>query len=198
VFLVAGELRAATIVAGVLALVVGALNIKDYFWFKQGVSLSIPESAKPGLFRRMRQIVTAGSMGPMLASTVLLAIVANSYELLCTAGFPMVYTRALTLAGLQPWEHYAYLAFYNVIYVLPLLFIVLMFVWTMGSRKLSETEGRVLKLVSGFMMAGFGVILLAFPQLLLNALASVLVIVVAAAAAGVTLLITRLRSPASS
>ena len=101
VFLIAGELRVITIIAGLLALTVAALNIKDYFWFKEGPSLSIPDAAKPGLFKRMREVVTTGNMGPMLASTVLLAIVANSYELLCTAGFPMVYTRALTLASLE-------------------------------------------------------------------------------------------------
>jgi hypothetical protein len=59
----------------------------------------------------------------------------------------------------------------------------------MGSRKLTESEGRVLKLVSGFMMAGFGAILLFVPQLMLNALASVLVIVAAGLAAAVTVMV---------
>ena len=127
VFLIAGELRVITFVAGLVALTVAALNIKDYFWFKAGPSLSIPDAAKPGLFKRMREVVASGSMGPMLVSTVLLAIVANSYELLCTAGFPMVYTRALTLADLESWQYYAWLAAYNVIYVLPLLAIVTVF-----------------------------------------------------------------------
>ena len=179
VFLIAGELRVITVIAGLLALTVAALNIKDFFWFKEGPSLSIPESAKPGLFKRMRGIVATGNLGPMLASTVLLAIVANSYELLCTAGFPMVYTRVLTLAQLETWQYYAWLAVYNVIYVIPLLAIVIVFVKTMGARKLSESEGRILKLVSGFMMLGFGLMLLAAPQWLTNPLASILVLVVA-------------------
>jgi hypothetical protein len=183
VFLLAGELRIITLIAGLLALTVAALNIKDFFWFKAGPSLSIPESAKPGLFKRMRGIVATGAMGPMLASTVLLAIVANSYELLCTAGFPMVYTRVLTLADLETWQYYAWLAAYNVIYVIPLLAIVIVFVKTMGARKLTESEGRVLKLVSGFMMLGFGLLLLFAPQLLTNPLASILVLVVAVAVA---------------
>ncbi len=173
VFLFAGELRVITFIAGLLALFVAALNIKDYFWFKAGPSLSIPDAAKPGLFKRMREVVTTGNMGPMLASTVLLALVANSYELLCTAGFPMVYTRALTLANLESWQHYAWLAAYNVIYVIPLLVIVIVFTKTMGARKLSETEGRLLKLISGFMMLGFGLVLLVAPNLLTNALASI-------------------------
>jgi hypothetical protein len=171
---------------------VAALNIKDYFWFKEGPSLSIPESAKPGLFKRMRDIVHTGSLAPMLASTVLLAIVANSYELLCTAGFPMVYTRALTLAKLETWQYYGWLAAYNVIYVIPLLVIVIVFVRSMGARKLSENEGRILKLVSGFMMLGFGLLLLLAPQMLTNPMASILVLLVAV---GVALAAARLARP---
>jgi len=178
-FLLAGELRAVTVAAGVVALAIGAINVKDYFWFRQGVSLSIPDSAKPGLFRRMREVVAAGSTGPMLAGTVLLAIVANSYELLCTAGLPMVYTRTLTLAGLPTWQYYAYLAAYNVIYVIPLLVIVVVFAWTLGARKLSESEGRLLKLVSGCMMLAFGILLLAAPHWLTVPAASIAIVALA-------------------
>jgi len=192
VFLIAGELRVITVIAGLVAVLVAALNIKDYFWFKSGPSLSIPESAKPGLFKRMREIVASGSLGPMLASTVLLAIVANSYELLCTAGFPMVYTRVLTLAGLETWQYYAWLAVYNMIYVIPLLAIVVVFVRTMGARKLSEAEGRILKLISGFMMLGFGLLLLIAPQLLTNPLASILVLLVAV---GVAFVVAKVAAP---
>ena len=100
VFLWIGELKFITLIAGLIAVGIALINIKDFFWFKQGVSLSIPESAKPGLYQRMRNLVRAGVMPAMLASTALLAIAANSYELLCTSGFPMVYTRVLTLSDL--------------------------------------------------------------------------------------------------
>ena len=180
VFLIAGELRVITFIAGLVALLVAVLNIKDYFWFKAGPSLSIPDAAKPGLFKRMREVVTTGNMGPMLLGTVLLAIVANSYELLCTAGFPMVYTLTLTRAhDLATWQYYAWLAVYNVIYVIPLLAIVVVFTRTMGARKLSEAEGRVLKLVSGFMMLGFALVLLFAPAMLTNALVSMGVLALA-------------------
>jgi hypothetical protein len=195
VFLIAGELRVITMIAGLVALTVAALNIKDYFWFKAGPSLSIPDAAKPGLFKRMREVVASGSMGPMIVSTVLLAIVANSYELLCTAGFPMVYTRALTLADLESWQYYAWLAAYNVIYVLPLLAIVTVFVKTMGARKLTEAEGRLLKLISGFMMLGFGLLLLVAPNMLTNAFASILVLAVAV---GASLVVAKVAAPRKS
>ena len=44
-----------------------------------------------------------------------------------------------------------------------LIAIVVVFVKTMGARKLTESEGRILKLVSGFMMLGFGLMLLFAP-----------------------------------
>jgi hypothetical protein len=50
--------------------------------------------------------------------------------------------------------------------VLPLLAIVVAFVRTMGARRLSEREGRLLKLFSGLMMSGLGALLLLMPEAL--------------------------------
>jgi hypothetical protein len=167
-FLIVGRVRLVTGIAGTVAVILATLNIKEYFLFGQGPSLSIPEHAKPGLFRRMRDLTSAEHLLPMVIGTVTLAIAANTYELLCTAGFPMVYTRALTLGELGPGEHYLYLALYNLIYVVPLAAVVLVFAYTLGSRKLGEREGRVLKLASGLMMLGLGVVLLIAPVWLDN------------------------------
>ena len=173
VFLVTGQLRWVTAVAGAIALVIALLNVKDYFAPQTAVSLSIPDSAKPGLFARMRKLTTGDSMPTVLAGTVALAAVANSYELLCTAGFPLVFTRVLTLNELSTSTYYGYLVLYNLIYVIPLLIIVGVFVWTLGSRKLSESEGQFLKLMSGMMMLGLGTMLLLRPSLLENMFAAV-------------------------
>ena len=100
----------------------------------------------------------------MLGATVLLGTAANFYELLCTAGFPMVYTRVLTLHGLPAGTHYLYLALYNLIYVIPLLVIVLVVTFAAGRRQLNEREGRLLKLLSGLMMLGLGLVLLLAPE----------------------------------
>ncbi len=165
-FLVVGASPIVTAVAGTLALVIGALNVKDWFRFRQGPTLSIPESAKPGLFRRMRGLLSAEGLGTLMVGAVTLAVAANSYELLCTAGFPMVYTRVLTLNGQGGLDYYAYLALYNLVYILPLLAIVLAFTYTLGARKLTERQGRQLKLLSGIMMLSLGLVLLLRPQLL--------------------------------
>lgn len=167
VFLLMGTIRWVTIIAGIVATTMGALNIKDYF-ITGGPSLSISEKARPGLFDRMRNLLNAESLPTMLIGTVLLAIAANSYELLCTSGLPMVYTRLLTLEDLPISSYYLYLLFYNIIYVLPLLLIVTIFVTTLGSRKLQAHEGRTLKLLSGMMMFALGLLLIFAPEILGN------------------------------
>jgi hypothetical protein len=179
-----------TLAAGLVALVVGALGVKDYFCLGAGPSLSIPAGAKPSLYRRMGQIAGEQRLPVLLGATALLAITANTYELLCTSGFPMVYTSVLTQHDLSPAGRYGWLAAYNVVYVLPLLVIVGAFVVTLGARKLTEGEGRVLKLVSGLMMLGLGLILVLAPQLLSNVATAALLL---GAAVGLAALIVRLR-----
>ena len=165
VFQLFGHLAWVTLAAGALAVFVGLVNVKDFFLFERGLSLSIPESKKPDLFRRARAILNAEHLPAMLAATLFLAVAANFYELLCTAGFPMVYTRLLTLSDLTTATRYGYLAAYNMIYVVPLALIVVVFARTLGSRKLTEREGRLLKLMSGLMMLQLGGLLLLAPQL---------------------------------
>jgi hypothetical protein len=134
--------------------------------------LSIAEDEKPKLIDRIRHLLRLDSVVTVVLATIILAVVANSYELLCTAGFPMVYTRILTLQSLSVGSYYLYLLFYNLIYIVPLLFIVVLFTIKLGSRKLSEQEGMVLKLLSGVMMLLLGVLLVVAPQLLSNVLAA--------------------------
>ena len=185
-FLLVGYLPLVTAAAGLVAIFVGTTNVKDFIWFRKGFTLSIPDQAKPSLYHRTRALVNAASLPAMLVGTITLALAANAYELLCTAGFPLVFTRVLTLAALSAPAYYAYLALYNLIYVLPLLAIVAAFVVTLGARRLTEAEGRALKLLSGLMMLGLGLVLLLAPEALNSPLTALALI---AAALGATVLL---------
>jgi len=162
------EIRLVALVGGLIALAIGLINLKDVFFMNKGISLTIPESKKPGLYKRMRELLKSESMVKLWVSTVILAFVANSYELLCTAGFPIVYGNLLNTQQLDMWTSVAYIALYNFFYVLPLLAIVLLFVKSMGGRKLTEDQGELLKSISGIMMLGFGIFLILDPHVLSN------------------------------
>lgn len=188
-----GELRWVTTIAALIALALAAINIKDFFWFRRGVSLGIPERAKPSLFARMRALTSAESWPVMIVGAVTLAVAANTYELLCTAGLPMVFTRVLTLHELSPSEYYLYLALYNTVYVLPLLGIATASVVTFGARKLQEEGGRTLKLLSGLMMLGLGLSLLLRPAWLSDVRSTGTIVLAALTATGVIALVDRRR-----
>ncbi len=171
-FLVLGHIKTVTLIAGIVSVLIAVINIKDFFLFKKGISLTIPDDAKPKLFDRMRKLIKSTSLPSIIVGTVILAVVANSYELLCTAGFPMVFTKVLTLNNLPSFTCYMYLMLYNLIYIIPLTVIVLVFTVTLGKRNVSEWQGRVLKFVSGTIMFGLGLILIVDPSILNNLLIS--------------------------
>lgn len=177
IFLLTENISIITILAGVIALILGAVNIKDFFFFKKGVSLSIPEDKKPKLYERVRKLVKTSYLPTAIVSTIFLAASVNTYELLCTLGFPLIFTRSLTLHHLSGFEYYSYIFFYNVVYVIPLIIIVLIFVFTLGKIKLSEWHGRILKLVSGIMMVSFGVLFLIDFKILQNVITPILLLV---------------------
>jgi glutaredoxin len=164
IFLFIGFSRATQVTLGGIAGLIGAVNVKDFFAYKRGASLSIPNSAKPGLYAQTRRVLQAEHLPGALASVILLAALVNLVELLCTAGFPAIYTQILTQRHLPQWEYYGYLGLYNLAYVLDDSLIVTIAVVTLGQRKLQEHEGRWLKLVSGTVMLGLSLILIARPE----------------------------------
>jgi hypothetical protein len=147
----------------VLAIVIGAIHVKDFFAFKRGVSLSIPEAAKPGIYERMRRIVTAENVAGAVMGAAVLAVLVNMIELLCTAGLPALYTQILTAQGLPLWLNYAYLLLYIGAYMLDDSLMVGLVVVTLRRRKLQEMQGRWLKLVSGGVILGLGCVMLLRP-----------------------------------
>lgn len=164
VFQLIGLLRPAQLILGLIGVSVGTIHIKDFFAFKRGVSLSIPESVKPGLYDRMRRIVQAETLRSAILGASVLAVLVNVVELLCTAGLPAMYTGVLTLQNMPPWKNYAYLLLYIVAYMFDDAVMVAVVVMTLGRHKLQERGGRILKLISGLVILVLGTIMLLRPD----------------------------------
>ncbi len=167
IYLLVGMSTALRIGLGVVALVIGAINLKDFLAPMQGVSLSIPASAKPGLYARMRRVERSDSLFLSLAAVAALAVLVNFVELLCTAGFPAMYTAILAQQELGRAAHYAYLGLYILGYIADDTLMVTMAVVALSSNKLTERAGRWLKFLSGAIMLVLGGIMLLRPGWLL-------------------------------
>ncbi|MFO7779797.1 MAG: hypothetical protein R6V28_15720 [Nitriliruptoraceae bacterium] len=183
-------------VVGAIALLVGAVNIKDYFAYKQGLSFTIPDRYKPRIYRGGRQIRDGERPLPaVLLTTVVLAAGVAVVELPCTMGFPVIWTGSLQTLGIgRDAEFAGLLGLYLLVYVGLELVLFGIVVATMQVTRLEERHGRALKLIGGSLMVVLGVAMIWF-QTLLDDLTGLLVLTVSAAGlAGVLVLVNRVRT----
>jgi glutaredoxin len=158
-FLFIGLSRISQMIIAAIAILAGAINLKDFWAFGWGVSLSIPAAAKPGIYARLRAILQAQNLTGAMVGAVVLAVLVQIVEFLCTSGFPALFTRILTLKEPGAVGYYAYLLLYNVAYMFDDIIVLSIGVITLSQKRLQEKEGRWLKLMSGLVMVGLGVYL---------------------------------------
>ncbi|MGZ8981583.1 MAG: glutaredoxin family protein [Burkholderiaceae bacterium] len=159
-FLLIGMSRAVTLVVAAIAILAGVVNLKDVVAFGRGVTLSIPASAKPGIYQRMRGLLHAPTMGAAILGAAVLAVMVQVVEFMCTSGFPALFTRILTLRDLPPASYYGYMLLYNAAYMIDDIVVLSIGVVMLSRHRLQEKEGRVLKLISGVVMVGLGMYLI--------------------------------------
>jgi hypothetical protein len=167
IFLAVGLTKHVRWALGTVALVIGALNLKDAVAWGRGPSLAIPDRAKPGLVARMRRAMQAPGLPASMLAVAGLAVVVNFVELLCTAGLPAIFTAVLSQHELSTAQHHAYLGLYILGYIADDALMVGVAVVALSSGKLGERGGRWLKLASGAVMLGLGAVLLLRPQWLM-------------------------------
>ena len=160
-FLLIGMSRASQLAIAAIAIVARLINMKDFVLPGRGPSLSISDKSKPGIYARMRNILQAKSLPAAIVGVIILGLLVQVVEFLCTSGFPALFTRILTLRQLDTASYYGYLLLYNAAYMLDDVIVLAIGVTTLSNRRLQENEGRWLKLISGVVMVGLGLYLIA-------------------------------------
>ncbi len=186
----AGKFSYLVIIAAVIAVIAGVINIKDYFFFKKGVSLTLPTSTKETIPEKAKKLMSIDSLPVLIAATVVFASTVNIYEMICTAGFPLIYITVLQEGAFPFFDAFLYLLLYNMIYVLPLACIVLLFATKMGGKSFDVEKVKALKLVSGFMILFLGGALfysLKEPKILMNPANAFSLIILAVIVSGVVI-----------
>ena len=159
-FLAVGVSRVSQWIVAGIAIVAGLINLKDFFAFGRGISLSIPERAKPGIYSRMRALLHAPTLGAAIVGAAVLAALVQMVEFMCTSGFPALFTRILTLRALDTASYYGYMLLYMLAYMLDDIVVLGAGVILLSRRRLQEAQGRWLKAISGLVMVGLGVYLI--------------------------------------
>jgi cytochrome c biogenesis protein CcdA/glutaredoxin len=175
------------IAVAVLALGFALINIKDYFWYKQGLSFTISDKHKPKIYQDFRGLLNAEkSILALVGATVVMALGIALVELPCTAGFPVLWTKLVSAQQVSSLNFAILLGLYMMIYLLDELLIFVTAVVTLRASKMEEKHGRVLKLIGGVVMLALALVLLFDPSLMNDFTSSLTVF---AAAFGFTLII---------
>ncbi|MBW6465898.1 MAG: hypothetical protein K0B06_05300 [Brevefilum sp.] len=184
------------VMVALIALGFALVNIKDYFWYKEGVSFTISDNKKPGIYQRMRGILRhSDSAWQLIGATIVFAAGIALVELSCTAGFPVIWSNILASQNVETVTFVLLLLVYMLIYLLDELGIFLVAVFTLRSTKLEEKHGRVLKLIGGVLMLTLAVVMLIDPTVMNDLTGTLIIFGIAIAATALILLLHRLVLP---
>jgi thiol-disulfide isomerase/thioredoxin len=196
VLTITGFLRWIQVLIGVIALIFAGVNIKDYFWYKEGISFTIADDKKAGIVKRMRAVLDASqSWWGLISATVVLAAGVSIVEFSCTAGFPIVWVNLLGSQNIAGGAFLALLLLYMLIYQLDEMVIFFSAVISLKSSRLEEKHGRLLKLVGGMLMLTLSTTMLINPALMNSLSASLIIFLIAFVLTGFVLLIHRVLLP---
>ncbi len=138
----------------IIAIVLGLINVKDFFWYGKGITLSIPKSQKARLDKYIKKAT--------LPAAVVLGVLVALFELPCTGG---VYLAIISLLAEKQtwWAAFFYLLVYNLFFVLPLLVILVAAYVGLAPEKIEkwrQEKKKWMKLAIGLVLLALGVFML--------------------------------------
>ncbi len=143
-----------TKIIGCVAILLGLLNLKDFFWYGKGVLMEVPISWRSNMKEFIRSVT-----GPIGA--FLIGFVVSLFLLPCTSG---PYIVIISMLGQKETYLTAVilLLVYNIIFVLPMIGITVGTYLGMNIKKAEEKRQRNLKilhLIAGIIMVIMGIVI---------------------------------------
>lgn len=159
-FLFLGFLVWVRIIVGLAALGSGYYNLKKYFTEKEAAcEISRGEKTK-NVLARLKESVNHHNLFWALVGVMALAFSVNLVELICSAGFPAIYTQILSLNDFPVWKYYGYIALYVFFYDLDEIVILLLALFTFRITIASHNYARWSRLIGGILMLILGILLI--------------------------------------
>lgn len=139
-------------IVAIVAIIVGVLNIKDYFFYGKFLKMEIPDSWRPRLGQTIQKATT-----PIVA--FLIGLVVSLFELPCTGG-PYLFALGLLKGQAIDLTLILSLIYYNLVFVLPLILIILAVYYSYVRIELTEEwrkkNIKLLHLISGIILLALG------------------------------------------
>jgi glutaredoxin len=152
---------------GLIAVGGGLFSLRDAL-AREEISCRITGDRRRREFRaRLQDVIGQHSLLLSLAGITLLAFMVNLVEIVCSAGFPAIYTQVLSLNDLPTWKYYAYILLYILFFMLDDLIVFAAAMLTLEVTGATTTYVRYARLLGGALMVGIGLLLILRPQWLM-------------------------------
>ncbi|MDP1694298.1 MAG: GAP family protein [Candidatus Woesearchaeota archaeon] len=141
-------------IVGGLVIILGLLEVKDFWWYGQGLSLRIPAKRLKQIKKYMHHVTIPGA--------IILGAFVAAVELPCTGGPYLAITTLLAKIGFS-LEVFWLLVVYNFIFVLPLIVILFLAYFGVSTKKMKDwkdKEKKWMRLAIGLVLIALGAILI--------------------------------------
>ena len=155
------------IAIGGVALLAGFYNLREYFTSRAGVCKLEAGAGRKKRLERIKEAVHSRKFWLALGGIILLAIAVNLVELICSAGFPVIYLQILSLNKLPFWQYYLYMVFYIIMYMLDDMIIFVAAMITLQLLGVGTKYKQASNLVGGVLMLILGLLLIFRPDALM-------------------------------
>ena len=155
------------IAIGLVALLAGFYNLREYFANRAGVCKLTEGPTRRRRMEKIKEAIQTRKFWLALGGIILLAIAVNLVELICSAGFPVIYLQILSLNKLPFWQYYLYMVLYIFMYMLDDMIIFVAAMVTLQLLGVGTRYKQISNLVGGVLMLILGVLLIFRPEALM-------------------------------
>lgn len=141
-------------IVGVLVIILGIIEAKDFFWYGKGITLAIPARRAEQIKKMMKKVSVPGA--------VVLGIFVAAVELPCTGGPYLAITTLLAKIGFS-MQVFWLLVLYNFIFVLPLIIILCAVAFGVSAERVKawkDKQKKWMRLFIGLIMIALGIALI--------------------------------------
>jgi len=155
------------IIIGLVALIGGGYNLREYIVNKEGNCKVTNTEKRQKTFAKLKAITQRKNFWLAIGGIILLAFAVNLVEAVCSAGLPAVYTQILSLNDLSTMEYYLYILLYIFFFMLDDLIVFFIAMTTLRMTGADKKYAKWSNLIGGVLMLIIGLILIFKPELLM-------------------------------
>ncbi len=166
IFLFIGVVAWVKILIGLVALLGAGYSLKDFYKNKDASCEVGDVQKKKKTMDKLKGYVSHQNFWLALFGIMALAFMVNLIELLCSAGFPAVYTQVLSMNNLTGWQYYGYILLYIFFFMLDDLIVFFAAMFTLQATGLTTKYTRASRLIGGILMLVIGLLMIFKPEVL--------------------------------